>query len=146
MNLPDRVAVYHYKINLPKSPDDAESQFVEWSTSSKVNLCISDDALVEIAKSEFLKWCDLNLEIKVETRLDGTVPDLAKSYEERIMAVAAIAANALCTDDTSEFSSSLRRILQFLSPSSLERLKDGLYNPGDLGDEPDITVDESRSR
>lgn len=142
MSFPRRVATYYYKLKLPPLTDGSDVEPIEWSTSNTVDLRVPDEELLRAAKSEFTDWCDRSLDIRVETSLDGTVAELATAYEERIRAVTAITANALCSDDSSEFSASLRRILKFLSPAALERLEDGIYQVGDLGDEPRLPGDE----
>ena len=143
MKIPSRSATYYYKLKLPPS-SSGDAEVVEWDTLSAIDMCAHDEDLATAAKAEFLEWCERNLDIKVETNLDGTVAELATSYEERLRAASAIAANSLCSGNSSEFSASLRRILKFLSPSSLEHLEDGTYQVGDLGDEPRLAGDESR--
>lgn len=109
---------------------------MEWNFARTVNLCATTKGLKKMAKEELLHWMDKHLEIEVETKLNGTIPQLAHAYEEKMRGVAAIAAETLYLADSSDFSSALRRILRTLSPSSLERLEDGTYKAGELGDEP----------
>jgi len=137
-NLPSRTAVFKYSLRLPSFPDGPfeGKEPVKWNFARTVNLCASDGELKKFAKEELLHWLDRHLEIEVETKLNGSIPELATAYEERMRGAAAIVANALYFADSSDFSSALRRALRTLNPTALERLEDGSYKPDDLGDEP----------
>lgn len=126
---PYRTAVYRFKLTLPTAPDGPEKQPVEFNFARKINVFANDACLKREAKLEFVRWCEKHLEITVETKLIGTVGDLARHYEEKVNEAATAAADALWLADNSDYKTALYDVLRALSPGTLTRLEEGKYRP-----------------
>jgi hypothetical protein len=126
---PYRLATYKFKLTLPTAPDGPERQPVEWNFARKVDIFASDEELTEMAKQEFLRWCDEHLEIGVEASLVGSSTDVAKHYEEKVREVVEEVATILYLSDSSDYRGALHYVLDKLAPGTSLQIEEGSYRP-----------------
>jgi len=129
---PYRLATYNFELTLPSAPDGPTDQPVKFNFARQVNVVSSEESLADEAKLEFKRWCDKHLKVSVETKLIGTMEDVAEHYETQVKEVVEDVATILYLSDSSDYQNALRDVLRRLAPHKLTDLDEGWFRPKEI--------------